>query len=126
VPDRTEAAQTPPKAPGADGTTNVSGPHDSEPHRWITVSEAERITGCNRGIISRAVDGNELKGNGKSGRARRIDAVDLARWQLQRVEGTEPGESNAEVERQNQEARPRLIRATLRFVAREKSFGLFR
>src|SRR5262249_21818257 len=71
----------------------------NDPNRWITVSDAARITGCSKGVISRAVDAKELSGNGQSGRERRIDAVDLARWQLARVNKPEPSESDEAVER---------------------------
>jgi hypothetical protein len=52
--------------------------------KWLTVSQAAQISGANKGMISRAVDANELKGKGR-GRNRRICPADLARWQLDRA-----------------------------------------
>jgi hypothetical protein len=70
----------------------------AESERWLTVSEAARISACNKGIITRAVEAGTLKSNGKAGRLRRIDAVDLARWQLARAAKPEPTENDASVE----------------------------
>jgi hypothetical protein len=72
---------------------------DKQVSRWLTVSEVGRITGCNTGVITRAVDRGELKSNGETGRDRRIDAIDLARWQLARADKPEPMESNEAVQR---------------------------
>jgi hypothetical protein len=69
-----------------------------EPARWLTVTQASRLTGCNPGVVSRAVDAGELQGNGKTGRGRRIDAVGLSRWQLARAGKPEPSESTEAVE----------------------------
>ncbi len=70
-----------------------------EPGRWLTVTEAERVSDANRGVLSRAVDNGKLKGNGKSGTERRIDAVDLSRWILERSGKPEPKETNEAVGR---------------------------
>jgi hypothetical protein len=67
--------------------------------RWLTTAEAERIFGTNRGMISRAVNKGELKSNGKSGRERRIDTVDLVRWQHERANKPERRESEAVIRR---------------------------
>jgi excisionase family DNA binding protein len=75
--------------------------------RWLTVTEAATIANVNRGIITRAVTGGKLKGNGKSGRERRIDNDDLARWILERSEKPVPTESEAQVRRLvNKHCRP--------------------
>jgi hypothetical protein len=74
-------------------------PPADEPGRWLTVSEAERITGVNKGTIARAVDAGTLKSNDLKDRERRVDAVDLARWALERAGKPEAPESEAAVER---------------------------
>ena len=92
------AGQTTPAAPpeqgegkgGADSKT-VSTPTDSTLQRadWITVSEAERISGINRGVISRAVDQNEIGNKGKEGRERRLDPSSFSQWVLNRSPGAD-------------------------------------
>jgi hypothetical protein len=67
---------------------------------WYTVTEAAKIAGgVNTGVITRAVDDGQLKSNGKQGRERRIDAVDLCRWLLVRAGRPEPEESDQQVNR---------------------------
>jgi tetratricopeptide (TPR) repeat protein len=70
-----------------------------ESRRWITVSQAASVSGANPGVITRAVDAGELMGNGMTGRERRVDAVDLTQWMLQRIAKPEAEESDAQVER---------------------------
>jgi hypothetical protein len=70
----------------------------AERDRWLTVSKAASIADTSTGTISRAVDGKRLKGNGKTGRARRIDLDDLIRWKLERANRVEPCESDEHVE----------------------------
>jgi hypothetical protein len=70
----------------------------AEPDRWLSVSDAARVAACNKGIITRAVDDGALRSNGEAGALRRIDAVDLTRWILDRVTKPEPRESDAAVE----------------------------
>ena len=72
---------------------------DWDDGRWVTVSQAASVSGANAGVITRAVDAGDLKGNGKTGRERRIDAVDLTRWMLCKASHREPEESIAQVER---------------------------
>jgi hypothetical protein len=67
--------------------------------RWLTVSDASRASDIGKGTISRAADQGKLKSNGKKGRERRIDSVDLNRWKLKRIEKSEPGESYSKVEK---------------------------
>lgn len=67
--------------------------------RWITVADAARVACVNSGVVSRAVQSGTLRGNGKKGRLRRIDTVDLARWQLDRANSPEQGESAGAIER---------------------------
>jgi hypothetical protein len=75
--------------------------------RWLMVSEAAQTAGCNSGLISRAVSEGKLKSNGKNGRARRIDAVDLTRWIRDRSNKPDPEESDEQVERLvNKHVRP--------------------
>jgi hypothetical protein len=83
---------------GAKGTARREDA-DSQPERWLTVSAAATLTEAHKGEISRAVDGEQLKGNGKTGRDRRIDLVDLTRWKLERSKRPERGESNEHVKR---------------------------
>jgi hypothetical protein len=64
--------------------------------RWITISEAARISGINKGTIGRAADTGELLDNGKKVRERRIDAQAFVQWQLSRTK-SEPAESDAQV-----------------------------
>jgi hypothetical protein len=71
---------------------------DETPGRWLTISDAARVSGINKGIISRAADAGELRDNGKTERARRIDALDFIQWQLKRAKA-EPAENAATVER---------------------------
>ena len=45
-----------------------------------------------------AVNKGKLKSNGSKGRPRRIDAIDLVRWKLERSNRPEPVESDEQVE----------------------------
>jgi len=73
--------------------------NQGRPNRWLTVSEAAQISGCNKGIITKAVNDGKLKGNGLTGRERRIDGVDFNRWQLERAGKSEPSESDEAVKK---------------------------
>src|SRR5262249_49749799 len=70
--------------------TDRSAVHRMRRHRatkkWVRVTDAAEAAGCDRGIITRAVDAGALKSNGKSRGDRRIDAADLTRWMLARAE----------------------------------------
>jgi hypothetical protein len=73
---------------------------EDPPRQWLTLAEAERISGINRGVISRAVDAGALASNGQKGRGKRkIDAAAFTRWQLQRAQRPERTESSAHVQR---------------------------
>jgi Flp pilus assembly protein TadD len=72
---------------------------DNDSLRWITVSDAAKIAGINAGVVSRALDDGELMGNGLTGRQRRVDAVDLAQWQLRRAAKPDIQESQEQVEK---------------------------
>jgi hypothetical protein len=72
--------------------------HD-DPATWLTVTEAARISAANRGVISRAAAEGKLKSNGKKGNDRRIAAVDLTRWTLERSIKPEVRESEGAVRR---------------------------
>src|SRR5262249_13990168 len=71
---------------------------------WYKVSKAPQTASCNTGTITRAVDEGKLRGNGQTGRARRVDAVDLTRWMHARATRPEPVESDAAVERKLERA----------------------
>jgi hypothetical protein len=71
-----------------------------EANQWLTLAQAETLSGVNRGTISRAVDTGLLKSNGQSGKGKRkVDAADFARWQLERAKRPEQTESQQQVER---------------------------
>ena len=72
-------------------------PPDVEACRWIIVADAARSTGMNSGEISRAATAGRLKSNDKTGRARRIDSVDLVRFGLERAKKPEKTESDEAV-----------------------------
>ena len=101
-----------PKKPEGDADRDQGGTGRSEckaeantlPHN-LTVSQAANVSGCNPGVISRAVDDGSLKSNGEKGRKRRIDSADLTRWQLSRAHGKETVESNEAIERKLKRAR---------------------
>jgi hypothetical protein len=63
---------------------NARSPRAETDQGWLTVTDAATIAGTDRGSISRAVNYARLKSNGKVGHDRRIDAVDLTRWMLER------------------------------------------
>jgi hypothetical protein len=67
--------------------------------RWLTVSEAEKVSSIPKGTISKAASNNELLTNGKKGRGRRIDALDLNRWKLARSSKPEREESDDQVQK---------------------------
>ena len=69
---------------------------DLESPSWITVTVAAKISGIDKGIISRAVDSKKLKGKGK-GRNRRICPADFTRWQAERAERPEQLESEESI-----------------------------
>jgi hypothetical protein len=84
-----------------------SSPQASTPSgpQWLTVREAARASGCNPGQVTRAVNKGQLKSNGEGGRKRRIDAADLALWQLRRADRGDAVESDAAVEEKLKRAR---------------------
>jgi hypothetical protein len=89
---------------GAHASTKLSGDEPENASQWLSVSQAAQITGANPGVISRAADSGKLKSNGKKGAERRVDAVALAYWQLQRANRPEPVESDDDVRRKLREA----------------------
>jgi hypothetical protein len=67
---------------------------------WISFAEAERVSGINRGLISRAAKTGEIKTNGEQGKGKiKIDAADFMRWQLERSKRPEQAESDEKVQR---------------------------
>jgi hypothetical protein len=93
------AGSAPSAAKMGDGEGN-GGPDDST--NWITISGAARLSGVNKGVISRAADTGEIKTNGKDGRTRRLHAGSFAQWQLQR---SPPAESTPAPEKVIERAR---------------------
>jgi len=65
----------------------------AETNRWIKITEAERVSAINKGVISRAADRGDIKSNDKKGPERRIDGISFLQWVLQRAE--EPSQPNA-------------------------------
>jgi hypothetical protein len=70
----------------------------------ISLIEAERLSGVNRGVIWRAVQDGKIDTNGKKGRNLRISSSGFNRWLLDRVSRPEPVESDAAVKKKLQEA----------------------
>jgi len=53
-------------------------PKDKTLKAWPTLSEAERATGINRGVLTRLIEEKRLiQDNGKKGRDRRVDPISL-------------------------------------------------
>ena len=66
--------------------------------------------GVNRGVISRAADANEIKNNGKSGRARLLDPGSFSQWVIQRSpSGGSTPDSETLIERAKAERRKRGV-----------------
>jgi hypothetical protein len=83
-------------APGSLSAPVPSAPLEVPPLQWISLADAERISGINRGVISRAVAAGELASNGQAGKGKRkIDAADFTRWQVERARRPERTESTA-------------------------------
>lgn len=60
----------------------------------ISLAEAQKLSGINRGIISRAVNAGEIKNNGERGKGKRkIDSADFNRWVLERDKKAERTET---------------------------------
>jgi hypothetical protein len=89
----------PKQAEGGQAREHSADDGSDESGLWLTVTRAARVVECNPGAITRAVDDGELKSNGESGRARRIDALDLVRWKLKRAERPEGAESDEAVKK---------------------------
>jgi len=73
-PETTSETESKPKPPGkdADGeTTRRPKPLDSA-DRWITITKAAEMLGKNAGTVSRWVDEEKIKNNGKKKRERRV------------------------------------------------------
>jgi hypothetical protein len=81
-------------------------PTDND-ENWITVSGASRVSGVNKGVISRAASAGEIRTNGKKERALRLHAGSFAQWQLQRTPAVDPSSvpSPTEVTERAREAR---------------------
>jgi hypothetical protein len=74
----TEAA----RAQLAESRLGLGASPESASSGWLTVTEAAKIAGKATYEISRLVDQGKIKANGKTGRDRRVDASDLARFLL--------------------------------------------
>jgi hypothetical protein len=66
---------------GAKGDPAIIPPPALEPG-GLTVTQVSKITGLGTGQVSRLCDGGTLITNGKTGRARRIDAASVTRLEL--------------------------------------------
>jgi hypothetical protein len=68
--------------------------------QWLSLAQAEQLSGINRGTISRAIDAGEIKSNGETGKGKRkIDSADFNRWHLERANRLEQTESEEQVEK---------------------------
>jgi hypothetical protein len=72
---------------------------------WLTITQAYGISAIPKGTLSRLADSHKLKSNGKKGRARRIDAVDLTRYQLEKIPRLSTVESDTQVAHKMTKAR---------------------
>jgi hypothetical protein len=91
--------ETMPPAPIATGATRNSG-DATVSTKWLSLAEAERLSGINQGTISKAVENGELISNGSKGKGKRkVDSADFNRWCLARSEKPQRVETNAEVKR---------------------------
>ena len=72
---------------------------DQTSSNWMTISEAESISGINRGVISRAANAEDFMTNGETGRDRRIDRADFTRWQQKRAAKPEPRETSQSIQK---------------------------
>jgi hypothetical protein len=66
--------------------------------KWITISQAQRISSINKGTISRAADSKEIRTNGEMGRLRLLDSADFNRWHLERIDKPERQESDQHIQ----------------------------
>jgi hypothetical protein len=90
----------PDPAPQPFAIASMAREEGEHPHaKWLTVTEAARVSGANRGTISKQATAGKLRSNGMDGPERLIDPIDLARWTLERSQRPEPRESNQHVER---------------------------
>jgi hypothetical protein len=78
--------------------------NDDDGH-WLTVTQAASLSAMNTGAISRAVARGDLKSNGRTGRERRIDAIDFTRWHLEQLAKTEMQETDEQVRKKLRELR---------------------
>ena len=76
-----------------------AGASGDDSGRWLKVSDAAQVSGIAKSAISRAMTDGKLKGNGLKGAMRRIDAIDLIRYQLERMREDERAETDAVVKR---------------------------
>lgn len=70
--------------------------------RWMRIADGERITGINRGTISRAASNGDIADNGKSGDERRLDRVSFSIWAEEKLKKPEPQESEDAIKRKLQ------------------------
>lgn len=89
----------------SEGGAKLSKPNShADKGRWLTVTDAAMVADVNRGTITHAADGKKLKSNGKTGRQRRIDAIDLTRWIRERSGKPDQRETDAAVRQKLEKA----------------------
>ena len=73
---------------------------------WITITEAERLSGISKGTISRAANNGKIETNGEKKRARRLNNESFTQWALKRAESpVKPREDFDNVIREAEEAK---------------------
>jgi hypothetical protein len=71
-----------------------------EPILWLSLAEAERLTGINRGTLSKAIKKGELVSNGATGKGRvKVSAAAFLRWLSEQTKKPDRQESDAQVEK---------------------------
>ena len=50
------------------------------PSQLVSIAEAARLTGINRGQFNRAANAGQILDNGKTGRQRKIDWASVTQW----------------------------------------------
>ena len=86
--------------PASPATTGNTNGEDRVSVQWISLADAEKLSGINRGVISKAAKADEIKSNGETGKGKiKIDSADFNRWHLERAKRPEQAESDEEVKR---------------------------
>ena len=70
------------------------------PQAWLSLAEAERLSGINQGVISRAINAGAIRSNGLTGKGRpKLTRQTSTAGRLDRTKRPERTESDTEVER---------------------------